>query len=84
MNYVYHTFLHFDVGMEMLPVDSYDDDTLRVLFRMGPLLVDDVDPGQDDVQVGIVITLVHHKLQEELALSRFIERNVVYYFFSTY
>ena len=52
----------------MLSVDTNDDDALRVLLGMGPLLVDDVDPGQDDVQVGVVIALVQHELQKELTV----------------
>lgn len=47
----------------MLSIDTDDDYALRVLLGMGPLLVDDVDPGQDDVQVGVVFAFVHHELQ---------------------
>ena len=78
----YHALLHFDVRMKVLSVDSDDDDALRVLLGMGPLLVDDVDPGQDDVQVGVVSALVHHELQEQLILSKFKEKTCM--FFSTY
>ena len=66
MSKVYHALLHLDIGMEMLSVDTDDDDALSVLLGMGPLLVDDVDPGQDDVQVGVVVALVHHELQKRM------------------
>ena len=44
MSKVYHALLHLDIGMEMLSVDTDDNDALSVLLGMGPLLVDDVDP----------------------------------------
>ena len=59
----YHTLLHLDIRMQVLSVQADDDHTLRILFWMASLLIDNVEPRQQDVQVGVVVALVLHELK---------------------
>ena len=58
----YHALLHLDVRMQLLAVEADDDDALDALFRMGALLMDQVDPGHQDVHVGVVLALRRNEL----------------------
>ena len=58
----HHALLHLDVGMQLLAVEADDDDALDALFRMGSLLMDQVDPGHQDVHVGVVLALRRNEL----------------------